>query len=538
MIHTTPDARPHGLAPPSATPLPDRRPIAGTRMGKYEVLCRLATGGMAEIYLARQLGVLGFEKHVVVKRILPPFSSDPKFVQMFLDEARLAAQLQHQNIGQVYDIGQHDDTYFYAMEYLHGADVRAIARAASAGGERVPLPHALKIVHGVAAALHYAHERTDADDRPLDIVHRDVSPSNIIVTYAGGVKLVDFGIARATTRTIETHTGSLRGKLAYMSPEQCRAQSLDARADIFSLGIVMYELTTGQRLFRRGAESDYVVMNRIVYGEVPPPSAAMPGYPPALEAITLRALATDRNQRYQSARELLDDLENLSRREQRVMSSAGLATFLRGLISEQPEPWREGFDPVQRDDTLNEVAGSPPPREHTADVTTARLLLPERLLMTVDDSATLDERTTARPRPRLRPAQRAVKRPGRLPIEWAVFLFSCSAVLVAMLIGGWGSPREAATERTPPAWLGSLPRVGTPVVLSMPVPEPTVEALDPASEKTVARRRKTPRTRKSKRKTKTKAKAKAKAKRKPPPPEPPEEPKWDPDSPLLPSQSR
>jgi serine/threonine protein kinase len=268
------------------------------RLGRYELLRKLATGGMAEIYLARSSGMEGFEKYVVVKKILPQYAEDPRFVRMFLDEARLAAKLQHQNIGQVYDIGQDDGAYFFSMEYLRGPDVRAILRAAGARGTRVPIEHGVAIASGVAAALHYAHERRDAQAELLHIVHRDVSPSNIIVTYDGGVKLVDFGIARATTRTSETRTGSLKGKLAYMSPEQCLGHEVDRRSDLFSIGILLYELTTGTRLYRRAKdESDYIVMNRIVTGQFARPTTVIPDFPRELQEVILRALASKPDER-------------------------------------------------------------------------------------------------------------------------------------------------------------------------------------------------------------------------------------------------
>jgi len=237
-----------GLASePSERRDPDEgKPI---HLGKYELIKRIATGGMAEIYLARVSGLPGFEKIVVVKRILPQLATNQEFVQMFLDEARVAATLHHPNIVQMYDIGAVDGNYFISMEYLHGEDLRSIARAMrQKGQDRVPLEHALGIGVGIAAGLHYAHEKVGFDGKPLHIVHRDITPQNIFVTYDGGVKLVDFGIAKASNRASETRYGSLKGKIPYMSPEQCRSEPLDRRSDIFSLGILLYEQTTSVRL--------------------------------------------------------------------------------------------------------------------------------------------------------------------------------------------------------------------------------------------------------------------------------------------------
>ncbi len=216
----------------------------GATFGKYEVLRKLAIGGMAEIYLARVRGHAGFEKLVVLKRILPHIAEDPAFVKMFLDEARLAATLQHPNIADVYDVGSEGKFYFFTMEYIHGADARTVRLQAHRKSQPIPLMNALAIVHGTASALAYAHDKRGPDG-PLGLVHRDVSSSNILVSFDGAVKLVDFGIARATSRESKTRTGTLKGKIPYMSPEQCQNQPLDRRSDLFSLGVVLYELTVG-----------------------------------------------------------------------------------------------------------------------------------------------------------------------------------------------------------------------------------------------------------------------------------------------------
>ncbi|MCG8418651.1 MAG: protein kinase, partial [Proteobacteria bacterium] len=313
-------------------------PVGGPR---YEFLHRLTVGGMAELHLARMHGIEGFQKHVVVKQLLPHCCGDPEFVSLFLDEARLAGQLDHQNIGQVHDVGQIDGRYFFAMEYLHGKDLRSLLERAHSGGDRIPLEHALTIVSHVAAALHYAHEKCDDDGEPLRIVHRDVSPANIIVTYDGGVKLVDFGIARATTRPSTTRTGTIRGKIFYMSPEQCLSKPIDARSDLFSLGIVMYELVTTSWLFRSSkSQSDYTIMSRIVRGDIPPPSAVVDDVPPALEDIILRALAIKPDDRHASAQELILEIEAMASTACIPLSTTALSQYLVDLFGRTPEPWR------------------------------------------------------------------------------------------------------------------------------------------------------------------------------------------------------
>jgi serine/threonine protein kinase len=311
--------------------------LPGSTLGKYEILRKLATGGMAEIYLARSRGVAGFEKTVVLKRILPHIAEDEAFVHMFLDEARLAATLQHPNIADVYDVGEADGNPFFTMEYVHGQDARAIRAATRKRDEHVPISMALAIVHGTASALDYAHERTGPDGRPLQLVHRDVSSSNIVVSYDGAIKLLDFGIARAASHQHKTQIGMLKGKTPYMSPEQCRAQRLDRRSDLFSLGTVMYELTAGRRPFR--GENDFAIMEQIVRGVAPPPSTVSPGYPPELEAIVMRLLAPSPDARYQTAEELLHDLEQFISKHGLWVSSRPLGKYMRILFAERIDAW-------------------------------------------------------------------------------------------------------------------------------------------------------------------------------------------------------
>lgn len=299
-------------------------------LGRYELIDRIAVGGMAEIYLARAKGIEGFEKLVVLKRILPQFSSNKEFVSMFLDEARLSATLQHTNIAQVHDIGQHGHSYFFTMEYIRGEDVRAILKTALQARKRVPLSCSLAIVAGAAAGLHAAHVKCGADGTPLQIVHRDVSPSNVLVSYDGGVKLVDFGVAKAAQRQHETQAGTLKGKVAYMSPEQCRGKQLDRRSDIFALGILLYELTTHRRLFK--GESEFEIMNKIVKEDVEPPSITYGKYPADLERILLKALQRDRDQRYASAQELQVDIEEFARKHAIALSTVKLGEYMRALF--------------------------------------------------------------------------------------------------------------------------------------------------------------------------------------------------------------
>ena len=222
------------------------------RFGKYTLLRKLAMGGMAELFLALQKSVAGFEKLLVIKRILPAMNRDRAFIDMLLHEARIAATLTHANIVQIFDVGQVDGTYYIAMEHVHGEDLRGIVRQMRKKGViEFPLEHAIEIMLGVTSGLSYAHEKRDLDGSPLNIVHRDISPQNVVVTFSGDVKIVDFGIAKSDTKmTIETQSGKLKGKVPYMSPEQARGEAIDARSDVFAVGVMLFELTTGRRLFK------------------------------------------------------------------------------------------------------------------------------------------------------------------------------------------------------------------------------------------------------------------------------------------------
>jgi len=319
-------------------------PTAGApmRIGRYEVIGHLATGGMAQIYLARQTGLGSFERHVVLKTILRDRASDRRFVAMFLDEARLAATLNHQNVAQVYEVDQADGAYFMAMEYVHGENARAILETTSRRGWTIPLELATMIVSGAAAGLHHAHERRGKNGLPLNIVHRDVSPSNIMVGYDGSVKVLDFGIAKAEERATKTVGGTIKGKYGYMSPEQCKGKAIDRRSDIFALGIVLYELTTLRRAFK--GNDDFDTMKRIVSGDLMLPSVAVAGYPRELEAIVLTAMANDPDARFQTAQELIEALDAFAVRAKLTGSNTAMGRYMVQLFGSKREPWVGGGD--------------------------------------------------------------------------------------------------------------------------------------------------------------------------------------------------
>ena len=306
-------------------------------LGRYVIVKHLAQGGMADVLLARANGIEGFERYVVIKRIRADVARDARYVAMFLDEARLAASLHHHNILGANDIGQEDGEYFFAMDYLHGEDARRLLMAVSGKEERIPIEHIITIATAAAAGLHYAHEQRGVDRRPLGIVHRDVSPANIMIGYDGSVKVADFGIAKAEQRSTETNSGTLKGKVAYMSPEQCVGEHVDRRSDVFSLGIVLYELVTTRRLFK--GDNDFLTMSSIVLGYIPPPSTYRPDLPPALEAIIQKALASKRDDRYATTDELRIALEEFANAAGISRSSTGLADYLKAQFGHRPEPW-------------------------------------------------------------------------------------------------------------------------------------------------------------------------------------------------------
>ncbi|MCX4240929.1 serine/threonine protein kinase [Paraliomyxa miuraensis] len=309
--------------------------------GRYELLGRLGSGGMAEVYLARAVGLedFEFEKIVVLKRVLPERMDDPRYMAMFRDEARVAATLEHPNIVHTHDIGLKDDECFFTMEYLHGEDLKAILIAAHKQQEKLPLELALQIAVGCTAGLHYAHEQTDYAGRPLEIVHRDVSPSNVIVTRQSGVKLIDFGIAKATSDKEQTAVGVLKGKVAYMSPEQCRGEPLDRRSDIFAMGIVLYEMVTMERPYKAGTVLGTV--HKLLGEEPPPPRQLRPDCPRQLERIIIKALHKDANERYQTAFEMQEELELVTRDHQLHGLPGALGRYLEHLFGPKPHPWRE-----------------------------------------------------------------------------------------------------------------------------------------------------------------------------------------------------
>lgn len=311
-------------------PAPSAEEAVLEQFGNYNLLEKVAVGGMAELFKARQRGVDNFEKTVAIKRILPHLSDNDEFIRMFIDEAKLAAQLSHPNIVQIYDLGKASGFYYIAMEYVDGRDLRSVLRKVR--DYKLPMPEALAatVIMKIASALDYAHRKRAVDDKELKLVHRDISPQNILISYEGAVKLVDFGIAKAATKSTQTQSGALKGKLLYMSPEQALGEPLDGRSDIYSLGLVLTELLTGERCFQ--ADSELGVLEKVRLGKVADIRSINPGISPEMGAILGRILQKDLDQRYGSARLLERDLKALLARQGCEPTEHDLAEYVNTLL--------------------------------------------------------------------------------------------------------------------------------------------------------------------------------------------------------------
>tara|TARA_B100000609_G_scaffold175108_1_gene152189 strand:+ start:4739 stop:7951 length:3213 start_codon:yes stop_codon:yes gene_type:complete len=300
------------------------------RLDDIELVRKIASGGMAEVWEARQIGVEGFEKRLAVKVILPHLTENEDFIRMFLDEGRLAARLNHPNICQIYKLGHADDVYYMAMEYIDGFVLNHLIKQAIQSGVLIPYEYCCAVVMDVCTGLDHAHRLKNAEQQPLNIVHRDISPPNIMISLDGHVKIVDFGVAKAVTQLHLTKTGVVKGKYAYMSPEQIDDQPIDQRTDVFALGVVLWELSTGYRLFYGNSEA--ATLKKIITAQYERPSLYRKGYPKGLEAIVMKAISYDRDERYADCGELLEDLESFMMDQGMVAGARRLARYVRWLM--------------------------------------------------------------------------------------------------------------------------------------------------------------------------------------------------------------
>jgi serine/threonine protein kinase len=311
-----------------------RKRSAPESFGKYVLLERIAVGGMAEVFRALASGPEGFQRTVVIKRVLPTLLENEGFVDMFIDEAKLCALLSHPNLVQIYELGQVDDCFFIAMEHVQGRTLASVQAKQIEQGRVTPVGAAVEIVRQICAALHYAHTLRAGDGTPLGIVHRDVSPSNVMLSFHGGVKLLDFGIARVANglRQSRTQAGTIKGKMSYMSPEQVQTDDIDHRSDIFSTGIVLHELLTGRRLFK--ASTDFSASRKVMELPIPAPSTLNPAVSPALDRVVMHALERDLGARYASAEDMSSDLERVMQDERLPAHAHG--KLLNELFGDEP----------------------------------------------------------------------------------------------------------------------------------------------------------------------------------------------------------
>lgn len=315
------------------------------QFGRYELSHRLAAGGMAEIFLASTVSIEGFQKQLIIKRMLPKWSKEKNFVAKFIDEAKLSAKLHHSNIVQVFDFGRHEDHYFLALEYVYGVDLAEVIREARRRRRRIPDTLAAYITEGVCTGLDFAHEYRDPNIGALNIVHRDVSPGNILITFSGQMKVVDFGIAIATVRSSSTEPGTIHGKVAYMSPEQARGEVLDKRTDLYSTGLILYELVTGVRAMQTPNVRDLLRMAQ--HPSLQPAESFREDLSPDLADIIRTALAPNRKDRYKNCQDFAEALQRYRVRHNALESSLTLGRFIRELFPEGP-PEKRGAENKKR----------------------------------------------------------------------------------------------------------------------------------------------------------------------------------------------
>ncbi|NNB88981.1 protein kinase [Corallococcus exiguus] len=340
-----------------------------TFFGKYLLLERVNVGGMAEVFIAKAFGVEGFERILAIKKILPTMAEDDEFITMFIDEARISVQLNHANIVHIHELGKHEDTYFIAMEYVAGRDVRTLLERYRRRKEIMPTAQAVFIVSKMCEGLDYAHRKKDARGQDLHIIHRDVSPQNILVSYEGEVKIIDFGIAKAANRSQKTQAGILKGKFGYMSPEQVRGMPIDRRSDVFAVGVLLYEMLTGEKLFV--GESDFSTLEKVRNADIPLPREFNPNISAGLEKVVLKALAREPEDRYQWASDLQEDLMRFLLAGDAIYSSKHLSGFMKEAFAEdmlREAEKMERYASVERPDQIEHSGvtlpppAAPPPR--------------------------------------------------------------------------------------------------------------------------------------------------------------------------------
>ena len=363
----------------------------GSRVGKYEIIRRLSVGGMAEIFLAQIAGPGGFRKVLTLKCILPDLKEEEGFVEMFLEEARISACLAHYNIAQVFDLGDIDDVLFIAMEFIPGEDLARIRKMAAKRNLRIPVGLTAKVIKDVCLALHYAHHFTDPSGAPMPIIHRDLSPKNVMVTYSGGVKMIDFGIAKAKGALPRTHHGMVKGSSGYMSPEQVLGGVLDGRSDLFAAGVLLHEFLSGERLFLTASETD--AMKAVLEAPIRPPITIAPDVPVALSDVAVKATSRDLNARFATGKEMARAIDEAL--GNKVFDDEQVSMWMSGLFPDGSSNvralLRQGDSNRQLSDDADEVPPAPPSPPSNPSSNLKKRLREE------------EPRTTAAPPPSLRP---------------------------------------------------------------------------------------------------------------------------------------
>ena len=440
------------------------RPTQHGSVGRYELLTRIATGGMAEIFLARERGLAGLERMVVIKRILPHLLDDLSFVEMFLREARIIARLAHPNVVQIYELGEQGGSYFIALEYIHGCTARELMVLAHQSSKPVPIDVALLTVIEACRGAHAAHELKDSEHKPLGLVHRDISPHNVMLTPDGQVKLLDFGVAKGTEGYESTSSGNLKGKYAYMSPEQCLHEPLDRRSDVFSLGIMLWEFCAGRRLFYRKTEIE--MLQAITTGAVPRASVYNPALPKAIDDVLMKSLALEREDRYDSAEALRIALTEAAKEVGIELSTDAIGEYVTLVASDVLVERHEVLDKA-KEQSLNSAdafrlsyADSSVVDEDSATVTdkpTPEVLrrvrdLPSEVLAAAFDEASVGSKeptSTASVKVNLGPPRRKMM---ALVVVLVVALAALIVVVAYLTVeGNKGQDDEVAADPTPAA---------------------------------------------------------------------------------------
>ncbi|MEA2490786.1 MAG: eukaryotic-like serine/threonine-protein kinase, partial [Acidobacteriota bacterium] len=460
-------------APAPAARVEEDEPTDGVKFGQYVLIEKIATGGMAEVWKARMRGVEGFQKIVAIKKILPHLSDNQDFIEMFIDEAKLAAQLNHNNIIHIYDLGKIQSSYYIAMEYIDGFDLKTILRRGQERDTPMTVELALFIASKIASALDYAHRKRDFEEKDMGIVHRDVSPQNVLISQEGDIKLCDFGIAKAASKASHTQAGALKGKLQYMSPEQAWGRAIDRRSDVFALATVLFELLTARKLFT--GDNELSILEQVREARVQPPSLYNDEVNPEVDKIVLKALQKDPANRYQSAGEMARDLDAVLYSFRPTPTSADLAIFMHRLSSAEPipEPVHEEPEPFRP-----EPPRAVPPPPIVVPVAAPAYAAPVAAVpVAAAIPATPDYGAIPEP----------VKRKAAAPLIGMAAGLAAVAIGAYLVLGRKGdtaapaAPTTSASALTPPGATGTAPLVpGTSTATTTAAATSTAPLIDPS----------------------------------------------------------